>query len=219
MFLCLQTLQRGLLISLVLALSASGAFAQDGHWYTAIKGGLNGGSKAEAEGQGVSIALDTEIGTALLWSVGYAINGFRIESELSWRQNDLDAATLPGSLRFQSTGTNIATAEGQLINFAYMLNGAYEVALTDLFTPFVLGGIGFSRVTGELDRIGTQPFDFDDDKTTFAYQVGVGVDYLLMEALTMEVSYRYFGTPTVEFDDVEVNNIHHTGLFGLTYAF
>ena len=213
------TLQRGVMICLLLGLGASAALAQEGHWYMGLKGGLNAGVEAEAANQGVVVTLESEPGAALLWSVGYALNGLRVEGEVSWRQNDLDSATLPGSLRFQSTGTNTAPAEGSLTNLAVMLNGVYEVELSPLLTPFVLGGIGVSRVTGELERVGSQAFSFDDDKTAFAYQVGVGIDYPLLDALPMEVSYRFFGTPNVQFDDVEVNNTHHAGLFGFTYAF
>ena len=203
----------------LLCVFATPALAQEGHWYTAIKGGLNGGADAEAASQDVSIGLGTEAGAAVLWSVGYAWEKFRVESELSWRSNDLDTATFPGALRFESTGTNTAPAEGGLTNFAYMLNGAYEMNWTPLFRPFVLAGLGFSSVTAELDRIGTQPFNFDDDKTAFAYQVGAGVEYPLSDSFAMEVSYRFFGTSAVKFSDVDVNNTHHTGLFGLTYAF
>ena len=59
----------------------------------------------------------------------------------------------------------------------------------------------------------------DDDETSFAYQVGAGVEYLLSKDFAFEVSYRFFGTPTVTFSDVDVNNTHHTGLVGLTLAF
>lgn len=212
-------LRVGLIVGLFMGFVTAPALAKDGHWYTALKGGINGGAMGEASGQGLSVDLDTQMGAALVWSVGYAVNGIRIESELSWRRNDLDSVTLPGNLRFQSTGTNTAPAEGRLLNFAYMVNGVYEMNLTPLFTPFLLGGVGFSRVTGELERVGSLPFYFDDDKTAFAYQVGAGLEYPLIKDLSFEVSYRFFGTPAVEFDDVEVNNTHHTGLFGLTLAF
>lgn len=196
------------------------ALAQEKHWYMGLKGGVTAGADAEASSQGATLTLDTETGAALLWSVGYDLrNGFKVESELSWRRNDLDTATFPGALRFQSTGTNTAPADGSLTNLAYLVNGVYEMNWSPRLRPFVLAGVGFSRVTGEVTRVGSATFAVDDSETALAYQVGVGVNYPLTAALTMEVSYRFFGTPNVTFDDVEINNTHHTGLFGLTYAF
>ena len=204
----------------LLCVLATPAMAQDGHWYMGLKGGVDAGPTAEAAGQGASVDLDTEAGFAALWTLGYAFQNFRIESEVAWRRNDLDTATLGGGARFGSTGTSTAPAVGRLRNFSYMLNGLYTFGGDGMaFTPFVLGGIGFSQVEAELVRIGSQDYDFDDDDTAFAYQVGAGVEYPIYDDLFLEVAYRFFGTPTVTFDDVDVQNTHHTGIVGLTLAF
>ena len=201
-----------------LCVLATSALAQERHWYTSFKGGINHQTGAEASGYGLTATLNTETGAALAWSVGYAFKDWRVESELSWRRNDLDSVTLSGA-RFTSTGTNRASANGSVKNFAWMANGVYVLPLTDRFTALLLGGVGVARVTGELSRIGSADFAFDDEKTTFAYQVGVGAEYPLSQDFAFEVSYRFFGTPTVTFDDVDVDNTHHTGLFGLTMKF
>ena len=197
-------------VLILLCVLATPALAQETHWYTAIKGGLNGGSDADVTGVGVPISITTEAGGALLWTMGYARNQWRVESELSWRQNDLDTVTGPGGS---------VSVGGTLRNFAYMVNGVYEIPMTNLFTPFLLGGLGFSNVKSEVTSVAGYDLVFDDSKTSFAYQMGVGVEYPLLDSLALEVSYRFFGTPTVTFSDVDVNNTHHTGLFGLTYAF
>ena len=196
------------------------AFAQEGHWYMGLKGGVNAGPTGKAEGFGVSATLDTDAGFAALLTFGYAVKGIRVESELALRENRLDTATLSEGFVFGSTGERTAPADGKLLNLAYMLNGIYEFGGEQMsFTPFVLGGIGFSRVKAILDRIGTQDYAFEDEKMTFAYQVGAGVEYPLSGDLFFEVSYRFFGTPTVTFDDVDVTNTHHTGIAGLTLRF
>ena len=202
-----------------LLLFTTSAFAADGHWYMGLKGGVDAGPTAEAAGQGVSVDLDTEAGFAALWTLGYTFDRFRLESEVAWRRNDVDSATLGGSGRFASTGTNTAPAVGRLRNFSYMLNGIYTFGEGMAFTPFVLGGLGFSKVEAELVRIGSQDYNFDDDETAFAYQVGAGVEYPIYDDLFLEVAYRFFGTSTVTFDDVDVQNTHHTGIVGLTLAF
>jgi len=189
---------------------ASTALAQDGHWYTGLKGGVNGGADADVTGFNVPISISTETGAAALWTVGYARNQWRVESELSWRRNDLDQVSGPGWS---------VSAGGTLRNFAWMVNGIYEVPMTNLFTTFLLGGIGLAMVEGEVTSVAGDGVAVDDDKTSFAYQVGAGVEYPLSEDFALEVSYRFFGTPTVAFDAVDVNNTHHGGLVGLTLAF
>ena len=94
-------------------LFTTSAFAADGHWYMGLKGGVDAGPTAEAAGQGVSVDLDTKAGFAALWTLGYAFQNFRIESEVAWRRNDVDTATLGGGARFGSTGTSTAPAVGR----------------------------------------------------------------------------------------------------------
>lgn len=189
---------------------ATPALAQEGHWYTAVKGGVNAGADAEVTGLSVPISISTETGAALLWTVGRDFGRLRVESELSWRRNDLDQVSGPGGS---------VSVGGSLRNFAWMVNGIYEVPMTDLFTSFLLGGIGLSRVEGEITSVAGYDVAVDDDKTAFAYQIGAGVEYPLSKDFALEVSYRFFGTPTVTFSDVDVNNTHHGGLVGLTLAF
>lgn len=196
------------------------AFAQAGQWYMGLKGGINAGPTADAASQGASVNIDTDAGFAAMVTFGYAVKGIKVESEVALRENQADSATLGGGLRFSSTGSAEAPVDGKILNLAYMVNGIYEFGGEQMtFTPFVLGGVGFSRVKAILNRIGDQPYGFEDETTTFAYQVGAGVEYPISDSLRMEVSYRFFGTPTVTFDDVDVTNTHHSGLVGLTLSF
>lgn len=194
----------------LLLLFTTSALAQESYWYTGVKGGINAGADADVTGLNVPISISTETGVAVLWTVGYARNQWRVESELSWRRNDLDEVSGPGGS---------VSVGGSLRNFAWMVNGIYEVPMTNLFTPFLLGGIGFARVEGEITSVAGYNVTVDDDKTAFAYQFGAGVEYPLSKDFAFEVSYRFFGTPTVTFSDVDVNNTHHGGLVGLTLAF
>ena len=178
---------------MLLVVLAAPALAQEGHWYLSVKGGINAGP----EGTELGAAIETETGGAFLLAVGYDFARFRLEGELSGRSNDLDVAV-----------------GGKVTNGALMVNGVYEVPLTDQFTPFVLVGLGTSRIEAEV-----RVLDYEDDKTAFAYQAGVGVEYPMTPNLSLEVSYRFFGTEDVTFGTVDVTNTNHTGLFGLTYAF
>ncbi len=214
-------MQRFIAALIMLCVFATPALAKDGQWYASFKGGVGGGPSGDVAYPGTSgLTLETEAGLVLLGAVGYAFPGFRVEAEFSARRNDVDSASFKDpQLRFASTGSNEASAVGRLRTFAGMLNGIYEFKLSPLLTPFVMGGVGMAQVHGELVRVGDEPAPADDDKTAFAYQVGAGVEYPLSKDFALEVSYRFFGTQTVTFDDVDVNNTHHTGLVGLTMMF
>jgi len=185
---------------------ATPALAQE-NWYVGLKGGLNVGPDADIEG--LPVSLSTNMGAVALLNVGYTQGRWRLENEVSWRRNETDELKGPGGS---------VSVDGELTNIAYMVNGIYTFP-GGSFRPFVLGGLGVSRVEGEITGIDGYDVQVDDNETVFAYQAGLGVEVPMTEKLRAEVSYRFFGTSTVEFDGVDVNNYNHTGLFGLTYAF
>lgn len=208
-------MRRFILALVVLCVFITPALAQDGNWYASLKGGISSGPEASAADQGVSLTLDTDVGAALMGSVGYAWeNGVRLEGEVSWRDNELgDVDVRVGNRQ----GT--VDVDGSVTNVAFMVNGAYEVALSPLLTPYLMAGLGVARLESEVSGLAGTSIQWDDDKTVFAYQAGVGVAYPLTPEWSFDVSYRFFGTEDVTFDDVTVTNTHHTGLFGLAYAF
>ena len=213
-------MRRFMLTLVLLCVFITPALAQEKHWHISLKGGVNAGPTADAVGQGASATIDTEAGWVGIYAMGYTFKKIRVEGEIALRENSADTATLGGGLAFQSTGTSSAPVDGRILNLSYMVNGIYEFGGDQMrLRPFILGGVGFSRVKAILNRIGEQPYGFEDKTTTFAYQFGAGLEYPMTESLAIEVSYRFFGTPTVTFDDVDVTNTHHSGLVGLTLAF
>ena len=218
----IHTLRLGLMVCLVVGLLPLPVLATEG-WYVSIKGGINGGPDANERVEDLSLSVDSELGLAILGAVGsYLTDGIRIEAEISWRRNTADTLKFSGSFRGLRFPESL-NAESSLSNLAAMVNAAYDWNITPRFRPFVLAGVGMSRVTIELDEIEIfgQRFSVnaDDTKYTFAYQGGVGIDYALTDTVSVDVGYRFFGTPTVDFSGTEVNNINHTGLIGLTHAF
>ncbi len=210
-----------------LVLISTPAWANEG-WYAGIKGGVGGGADAEL---GSAVNLDAEIGPAIMGVVGHAIgNGVRLEGEISWRTNDVDISIsdIGKDIANDFLGTSFTTdqyntfltsnSDTSLENLAFMVNGAYDFQNNSSVTPFIMGGIGFSIVTGTI-KVGGLDLG-DDDDTVFAYQFGAGLAYRITQSVSVDVSYRFFGTTEPEFDvTTEVNNTHHNGLVGLTYSF
>ena len=185
----------------VTVLASTSVWAKEG-WYAGVKGGVGGG--ADADIVATPITLDTEAGPVVMGTVGYAIgDGARFEGEISWRTNDVDF------------GTDLI--DSSLENLAFMVNGAYDFQLNSPVTPFIMGGVGVSKVSVAVEFAGLEA---DEEKTVFAYQFGAGLSWHATDSVSVDVSYRFFGTPDPEFDPLlETNNTHHNGLVGLTYAF
>ena len=214
----------GALLGLLMVLVATSAWADSG-FYVGVKGGIDFGPDMEVNGifedmEGTvtsrKVSLDTDMGPAVMGSVGYALgNGVRLEGEISWRRNTLD--------KFSVGGISIDT-EGDIQNLAFMLNGAYDFHFDSPITPFVMGGLGVAIVESEITKIAefSTP-NLEADDTVFAYQVGAGLSYQVTPKVAFDVSYRFFGTQEPDFfDDAsegEVTNIHHNVLVGLSYSF
>jgi opacity protein-like surface antigen len=123
-----------------------------------------------------------------LGGVGYALdNGWRIEGEIGWRSNDLDAAALldPG---------------GSVSVVSLMANAYYDFGGRDrAFVPYVGAGIGAAQV--EVKAGFTPPLSpvtVDDSATVLAYQLMAGVTIGLGERTDLDIGYRYFSSPSVE---------------------
>ena len=210
-----RTLQPVLWSGLFIGLLATSAWANQEQYYVGIKGGIGGGPDAKSVLGRLSATVDTDLGPVVMGTVGHALgNGMRLEGEISWRRNNLDSA----SLRLPTASGSVDT-EGNLQNRAVMVNGVYDFQFGSSITPFVLGGIGVSRVDVEVTQIGSRSLNFEDDEIVFAYQVGAGLTYQLTESISLDVSYRFFGTPQVDSGGTEINNLHHNGLVGLSYQF
>ena len=65
--------------------------------------------------------------------------------------------------------------------------------------------------------------DYNDDDTVFAYQLGAGVGYELIDNVSVNLSYRYFDTGEVELEDsgeeVESSTTSHDLMAGLIVKF
>ena len=91
----------------------------------------------------------------------------------------------------------------------------------------MLGGVGIANVKGEISEVIFEErsidVNADEDDTVFAYQGGVGVSYAVSPQLSLEVSFRVFGTmePDLKIggEGEKVTNLHRNGLVGLTYSF
>ncbi|MGE3250858.1 MAG: OmpA family protein [Hyphomonadaceae bacterium] len=155
---------------IALMMSAASAHAGDG-WYGRFDVGYSVDGELDLDEFG-SADLDNDV--MVSGAVGArAWHGVRLEAEVAWRQNDIEDA---------------GDADVQVVSL--LANAIYDFNQGGRFQPYVGAGVGVGRL--EIDEI-------DTEETGFAYQLMAGVGVPLGEQLTLDIGYRYFSMPDVEF--------------------
>jgi opacity protein-like surface antigen len=223
--------------SLVFLLSSAAIAKEDktADWYFAGAGGMaisfdsditvkeNSGT---IEGTG---DYDVNNGFVFTGAMGKKFGDFRIEAELSYRENDLNTLAVTSATVAGSTFLVNASADmdGDHSSLGGMVNGIYEFKndsriLSD-FTPFILAGVGFSRQTLDVNSIAGVSVSYDESDIVMAYQFGAGVSYPVTENAQITGQWRYFGTADPDFDDgtIQVDGEYssHALMIGFTRSF
>jgi len=153
--------------------------------------------------------INIDNGEAFSISAGYVFNkNFRLEGEIPYQKNDLLNVTLG------KKGKQKADINGNVKSLAFLANGYYDFANRTKFTPFVTAGIGVSRI-----EFNDKDYDVTMKDTVFAYQVGAGVSYAMTENVSLDGTYRYFGTSDPRELGVSMNYSSHNVYLGARYNF
>jgi OOP family OmpA-OmpF porin len=179
----LKTLGASAIAIAAAALPAAAQAQDSGGLYGRIDGGYSPGAGADIDTTSlIGIGADQKDGYLISGAIGYADeSGFRVEGEVSRRQNKLKASpTLdPG---------------GKLSATSLMLNGFYEFGGSDAkIRPYIGAGAGvaFGKLKAE-NNAPLVPVSIDDKTTSFAYQGMAGVAVKMSDQLAVDVGYRYF---------------------------
>ncbi len=157
---------------------------------------------------------------------GYNFGFFRLEGEVSYKSGEIDEITdKSDNYRFQGV-------EGDLAVFAVMCNGFFDLRNSSPVTPYFGGGVGVATVylgdtfgTDTRDGIITRNLLYAEDAdSVLAYQVGGGVEIALNSVLSLDLSYRYFGTSKARFKNdwdmrTELKFESHNAAVGLRVKF
>ena len=206
-------MSRTLLVSLVLLVLATSAFASENTgYYASLSGGitfLNGinsdvtflSNDTDIPDLQTRTEADFKTGYNVYGAIGYDFGAIRLESEIRYAKNKIDniydpvfSAVKEGDNIFMTqTGTEKRATKGETTSTSIMLNAFYDFENKTRFTPYVMGGLGTSKVT------------FDDtyheyDDKVFAYQLGIGISTAITEKIAVDFTYRYFATENPEFN-------------------
>jgi len=179
-----------------LAIMTTAAHAEGG-FHASLQGGASIPGDTDLSSPDVAgLSGTTEFDTGFMvgGAVGYRWNQFRVETELSYRQNDVDEIDFGSAGRFDGAG-DVSALTG-------FVNVFYDVDLSSFdlaeLSPYVGGGIGVANL--DVDSDSNAAVDVDDSDNAFAWNVQAGVAYAVTEAVELGVGYRYLATGDASFD-------------------
>jgi opacity protein-like surface antigen len=179
-----------ILVSVAAMVGATSVSAQG--MYAAVNGGVNITHDGEIDSSGVDTAFET--GYAISGAIGYDFGDYRLEGEISYRANDVDA--IGGA----PISANIATT-------ALMANAFYDFDSGSPFVPYAGVGLGVGFST--FERSGA-----DGDATELAYQFILGGAYEVSDSVEVTLDWRLFsmgtpiGTPKYDFSGFDVSQAY-----------
>ena len=222
---------RKLAIGLALASTAlaSPALARDDQWYVGVDGGamivedlaLDIGTLNDAA------VIDADTGYDFGGVVGYDFGGFRLESEVSYREADTSSftSTTPqitgGATTARAAGGQYDVA-GDANALSFMVNGLLDFGDDDGLQGFVGGGVGVARV--DVQTVLGAPSYLDDSDTGFAWQALAGIRAPLSDSWDVGLKYRFFNADKVNLvnrlgNDVSTRFRSHSLMGSLIYNF
>jgi len=188
-----------LLGSAAIALATSTAVAptQAAHfhgWYVGLEGGANWVEDWDFSSQSIAVphthfdntSFDT--GWAVLATVGYAFDNWRLELEGGYRQNGVDKISDPASRTYGG---------GDSREITIMANVHYDIPLTSKLMFSIGAGAGADKFSFDPDTA-TGPGEVDD--WSFAYQGIAGLSYAIGHRTDLTLNYRYLHVEAPEFD-------------------
>lgn len=202
--------RKALLATVAAATLVAVPAANAGTYYVNVAGGGNwlGDNAFAASGSITSqystfdFANDPNIGFVISAAVGMNLNnvlpGLRVEGELAYRENDVDAiwvSSITTTATLNALATTTGSAQYQHSAFSIMANAWYDFQLGSL-KPYVGGGIGWAEA--QVD--GVYPSKATSNtfsESGFAWQLGAGLHLPIDERHTLGIGYRYFSGPDV----------------------
>lgn len=185
----------GVMAASALILAGSACFAAEpGAVYVKALGKFVMPSDPEVLG----LELESDNGYGFGAAVGMHFDQLRAEVEIASQKTDIDAISA-------GFGPGVGVGSGDTRITTYMVNGYYDIPISQGFSFYVTAGLGMATTTFSI-------MDVDDDDSGFAWKGGAGVSYAFDSNMAMDFGWEYIDTDdpsidNVEFSDVYTNNI------------
>lgn len=205
-------MKKGLVLAGALAfcmMASTIAEAKDGFYLTA-RGGKTWMNLNNSD-DSVSKSADLSFDPVSMYSgaIGYKYKYFRGEIEYIVRDGaEEDIYVVYG-------GTPLLTSTSTIEATSIMLNAYIDFMPNYWFSPYISGGIGYSKIeyTYEVSTPGFDPLTVDENK--FSWQAGAGLTLRINKCLNVDAGYRYYTLGKIR--DGEVNG--HEWYAGIRFTF
>jgi OmpA-OmpF porin, OOP family len=160
-------------------------------WYIGLEGGASWVGDNDVDYRLTSAGLTTfadvpiatfDTGWVVAATLGYEMQGWRMEGELAWRSNDLE----------QLTGLPVST--GDLDELTAMYNMTYQLPLGETLGVYFGGGAG-------IDYAMLNTLDVDDSDINLAFQGIAGINVAISGSTELTLAYRYLQVLDPEFEE------------------
>jgi len=162
----------------------------------------------------------------LTGAIGLRGGQYRSELEIAYQKNDLkDNLTNAIIVAPANPGVDITGNTGDMKVLAGMVNAYFDFNTANpQFSPYITGGIGMANVDWASridydDGVDQGSFIINNDDTAFAFQLGTGVGISITESVILDLRYRYFSVPSVEFETIKTRVKSHNFSGGLRVFF
>ena len=135
--------------------------------------------------------LPFDTGFSVGGALGYMMNKFRVEGEISYLKSNIDSL---------SDSDRIVSINGDISALTFLANGYFDFFSGRVLTPYLTAGIGYSNVEIDLD-------DKSNDDNLLTYQLGIGVGYAISEKLSVDFRYRYVGFQNFEYSEAGTGSL------------
>jgi len=118
-----------------------------------------------------------------------SFKNIRFEVETGYQRNDADKIIID---------SGIFTFRGDRSVTSYMANGYYDLK-TDPVHPFIIAGLGLAQVSihNEVNPLNT----ISETYSGLGYQIGSGIAITVIQNISLDLRYRYFGTYPVSLNN------------------
>ncbi len=173
--------------------------------------------KGDIDDNGRGDRFDASLNAGPLAGVvsGYDYGAWRFEIEGAYRRGGADRAK-----KVQADGFDRGTRDlgGHVNVWSVLANGYYDFDAGTSVTPFVGIGLGVASVSAKGLDVQGLGLSVDGSDAGFAYQGLAGVKMALSADLSVNASYRYFGTAGLRIDGVKTTYHAQALTAGLTYT-
>lgn len=188
--------------AVLMTFGAANAYADCNGIYLGVRGGVYKPKIKETKGGSHSF----EYGKSALYfsgAVGYRYDYVRFELEAILRESKDEKATIPPAQKVKN----------EFSANSYMANAFWDLSPYTMFTPYLMGGVGISKV--ELSTKSTFPTIKYKENSNFTWALGAGISAKVTSRFNVDLGYRYFDLGKVNHARVTTSE----GYLGLRYVF